>query len=98
MEGHLAVRQKSAILEDSSGRFVDDLEEVLELRGAWPILCPHNNHHGLLESVEPLDASKHPSRCFLEVEVVPAVGLGINDFDVRGIIASHKVMDGKAVL
>ena len=48
--------------------FVDDVEEVLELRGIWPILCPHNDHHGLLESVEPMSDSKDP-RCFFEVEV-----------------------------
>ena len=69
--------------------FVDDVKEVLELRGIWPNLCPHNNHHGLLESVEPLGESKNVGRCFLEVEVVPAVGLGIENFDVRGIIAWH---------
>ena len=43
----------NVVLESS----IEDLEQVLELRGIWPILCPHNNHHGLLESVEPLSGS-----------------------------------------
>ena len=36
---------------------LEDVEQVRKLRGILPCSCSHNNHHGLLESVEPLSAS-----------------------------------------
>ena len=54
---------------------LENLHQVLELRSIFPISTPNHNHHQLLESVEPMSRIDDPSHCFLQMDVMPGMGL-----------------------
>ena len=67
----LPALRRSATLECSLQNGLENLHQVLEFRRIFPISTPNDNHHRLLEDIEPMSCIEDPCCGFTQMDITP---------------------------
>ena len=91
---------------------LENLREVLEFGRIFPISTPNDNHHRLLEDIEPMGCIEDPCCCFPQMDIMPgpilldnhyhpASGFGCDEVEVphrTSLDSDHQIAEVQAGL